>query len=762
MIFTDYPGHLVAALLVMASAAVTFVTFRSGELRTPERRRYAWLLMVLHYATILALLVVLWNPSAWQTKPVFGRNAVLTIFDTSESMSVVDDGRQARLDKALERFNRCLDTGRTAGPQYKVYGFDDYAYYCGAPDLLRRWGSASNLHEAFALLAEQDRASPKARDSDTGAPRRSERGTAGTARPADSDKSESAPAAAQTDALAGVVILTDGQAGDKDLRRYLPPSRNDLPILLIGVGSRRPPPDVAVESLSAPAGAWIDTTIAVNVTVAATGLMNSPVTLELLLDGAVAGSREFSPAGFRSTGGKPGDVTAEFMVPARGLGAHVLTARVTPGPGEINLANNSRSTLVEVTQERPVQVLLYTQQASFDIGKIRQALAGEKRIHLDLGFDVIKWPELAERAAQGPGHTRLPETREAFYRYDVIILGPCDLNNLTATQRDSLYSFVAERGGGLLLLPGQSVTALMTWQDERAEALLPVLFNREYSRLWPPKPEPIRLTFEAQVGRVFDASAFADPAASISPFYQIDRVKPAATTLATAGNMPIATAQRLGRGRVCLLSASKLFTLYREDRQGGSLGELVCGLVAYLGRTPAQGAGVELFAERAAEDPRRVTFGAYVVDKSFQPVAGANVLLTVGEQVVAMEPTGRGYYRTTLDCGPTQSVVATAQAESNGAFLGERMLAMTLPEVRDEMSCVDLDEPFLRALAQRVHGRYLHIDEVSTETAKLFVAKHQTGVQETISSVWPRWPFLGLLCLLLSAGWFIRRATGLV
>ncbi len=102
MTFTDYPGHLVAVFLVLASAAVTFVTFRSGALRTPERTKYRWPLMALHYATVLALLVVLWNPSAWQTKPIFGQNAVLAIFDTSESMSVIDDGRQARLDKALD------------------------------------------------------------------------------------------------------------------------------------------------------------------------------------------------------------------------------------------------------------------------------------------------------------------------------------------------------------------------------------------------------------------------------------------------------------------------------------------------------------------------------------------------------------------------------------------------------------------------------------------------------------------------------------
>jgi hypothetical protein len=150
------------------------------------------------------------------------------------------------------------------------------------------------------------------------------------------------------------------------------------------------------------------------------------------------------------------------------------------------------------------------------------------------------------------------------------------------------------------------------------------------------------------------------------------------------------------------------------------------------------------------------------VDKAFQPATGANVLLTAGERVVSMEPTGPGYYRATVDLGPAQSVVATAQAELNGVFLGERTLAANLPPVRDEMSCVDLDEPFLRALAERVRARYVHIDNLDKDAGKLFVPKHQIGVTETVTSVWPRWSVLVILCLLLSAGWFIRRAIGLV
>jgi hypothetical protein len=722
MIFPDYPGHLVAALLVLASAGLVLVIFRSRELRTPERNRYRRLLMALQNTAILSLLLILWNPSAWRTKPEFARNAVLALFDTSESMSVVDDKRLARLDKALAGFAACFEARGVTGPEYRIYGFDTHAYHCGSAELLRRWGSQSNLHEVFSLLADY------------------------TTR----------------EAPAGVVVFTDGQVEDKDPRRYLPLQTDDLPVLLVGVGSRRPSVDVAIQSFSAPASAWVDTTFTAAVTVAATTTMTSPVTVELLSDGNVVDSRQLGRAQFGSSGTGPQEATAEFQVPARQVGPQVLTARLAPCKGEVNLANNSRSTSVEVTQERHLQVLLYSQWANFDLGKIRQALAWDKRLHLDLRFDVIRQPGLADLATQVSGRVDLPETVEGFCKHDVIILGPCDLDELTRAQREGLYDFVAQRGGGLLLLPGRSVASPASWRDERAETMLPVLFGREPARLWPPHPGVINLTFEAEVGRVFEPNAFAEPKQSISPCYRNAEVKPASTVLATVGDVPIVTVHRLGRGRVCLLNASKPFMLYREDEQGGALSELVCGLVAYLGRTPVRGAGVELFVERAADDPRLVTFNAYVADKLFQPVAGANVLLTVGERTVSMEPTGRGYYRTTLDWGPAQSAVATVQAESNGSFLGERTVAVNLPPLRDEMSCVDLDEPFLQALARRTGARYLHLDQVDKKTAEVFVPKHQVGVTETVNSIWPKWPVFLVLCLLLSAGWFIRRATGLV
>ena len=726
MTLTNYPGHLVVMAAAMALAGLTFAAFYSAQTRAPARKWYRWPLILLQYAAILLLFVITWDPATLQTSEIFQRNAVVTLFDTSESMSVADQEKAARLDKAVEKFEVCFRPGDSDGPQYQIYGFDQQAYHSGSPELLRRWGAGTDLHAALALPARDGRAVDKG--------------------------------------MAGVVVFTDGRAEDRNVRSYLPSLEKGTPVLLVGVGSRVPRTDVAIKSISAPARTWIDTAYSVAVTIAGANLSNEPLTIELLLDGRVTDSRRIARDQLKHAAGRPtsGEATLQFTVPAQQLGTHVLTARVAPLANEANMANNVRSTAVEVMQEQTLDVLLYAQQASFDVGKIRQALTWDKRVELDLRLDTIRDPVLAQRVSTGSPSVKFPESREQLNQFDVVILGPCDLSRFTSSQRDALYRFVTDRGGGLLLLPGPAVTSLAAWQGEPTDAILPVILDARNPRVLPPSPDTLALSFEARIGRVFSPADFANPEQSASPYYNIARTKPASTTLLTAGEAPIVTAHRLGRGRVCLLNAAKLFMLYREDQKGGLLGELICGLAAYLGASPSSGTGVELFAERSGADPRRAVFSAYVTDKDYQSVNEANVLLSVGDQVVTMEPAGEGRYTAELGLGPAESVVAVAQAEVNGTFLGERTLAANLPPIHDEMSETDLDEPFLKALAQQLDAKYLHVDSLDGRIAKMFTARQQVGSTQKVTSAWPRWPLLLLLCAILSVKWFLRRSIGLV
>src|SRR4030042_4131055 len=111
---------------------------------------------------------------------------------------------------------------------------------------------------------------------------------------------------------------------------------------------------------------------------------------------------------------------------------------------------------------------------------------------------------------------------------------------------------------------------------------------------------------------------------------------------------------------------------------------------------------------------------------------------------------------------PEGLIAATAQAELNGVFLGEKTIAANLPLVKTEMTNVELDEKFLRELARRLDCRYFYADDVGDDIVKMFESQTQVGITRRMTSIWPGWPLLVVLCMVLSASWLLGRAIGLV
>ena len=776
MIFVNYPGHLVAALLLIGFAGLTALVFRSSELQKVKLKLYRPLIVLLQYGAIVILLLILWNPSCPKVTETVSRNSVLALFDTSESMSVAEDGRTSRLDKALKIFEQKFRPSDSKGPDYKIFGFDRQAYHSGSPDFLRRWGSQTNMHSVLALLGEYDVADE---------PHLTKKTQNANLQTADNSDENEPPLLSSTkrrggrksphsylpqeDVGAGAVVFTDGQADDKNISAYLPFDKKNFEIVLIGIGSKEPQSDIAIKSINAPSRVVIDSVYEVETVVTGRNIQNQPVTIELLKDDYVVASKELAADTFPQRpsrqpylGSGTRDTTIEFTVGADRLGRHTLSARAKALEQEVNSANNVRSTMIEVIEKAKLKVLLYSQEANFNIGKLRQALARDSKIDLDLGLDVIITPELSGKALKACGYVKLPSSRQGFYKYDIIILGPCVLDGLTEAQVDGLYSFAVDRGGGLILLPGRAASGPAAWRNKKAKALVPVVLDPDKPAIQPHSPGKIELTLEGIDSKVISPAELKDYDEPTAAYYQVIDKKPAATTLALVKDTPIVSVHRVGRGRVCLLNASKLFRWYREDLQGGLLHKFMSGLTAYVGRATSPEAAIELFAERMTDQTNQVKFDAYVCDKMFAPVSGANVLLRVGDEVLSMNDVGRGYYAAEIEDITDEAVIATVEAELNGMFLGEKTIAVNLPRAQTEMTNVELDEKFLRSLAKRLNGKYFNAEDVDEDISQVFEAQTRVEGLSRLTSIWPAWPLLLVLCLILSAGWFIRRAVGLV
>ena len=78
------------------------------------------------------------------------------------------------------------------------------------------------------------------------------------------------------------------------------------------------------------------------------------------------------------------------------------------------------------------------------------------------------------------------------------------------------------------------------------------------------------------------------------------------------------------------------------------------------------------------------------------------------------------------------------------------------------MSHIELDQKFLQSLAKKINGKYFHADQIDEDVTELFETQSRIGSSRRMTSIWPNWPLLLILCGLLSANWFLRRAIGLV
>jgi hypothetical protein len=743
-------------LLLTILGVLIALAFRSWKLQNVKSKTYRLLLALLQYIAVVILLLILWNPSYLGQKETLAKNSVLVLFDTSKSMSLIEDGDMTRLDKSLEVFSKKFQPSKPQRPDYKIFGFDRKAYHSGSASLLRRWGSQTNMQSVLELLGKYDTATMPTYEKKMG-----QSNPMGQENP---DKTEPSPESR----VVGAVVFTDGQAEDKNVRRYTPLANKDFQVILIGVGSKISQKDVAIKSVSTPARVTIDTAYNVEVVVAGRNLQNESVVVELLKDGHVIASRQLFTDTL-SQGERrrlslllaAGSAKVNFVIGADRLGGHTLTARAKALEHEINLSNNVRNAMIEVVEQGRLRVLFYSEIANFDVGKVRQVLARDSRIHLDLALDMIKENALSRKAKKTCGYVKLPTELNEF-NYDVIILGPCAMDKLPDAQVEGLYRFVVERGGGLILLPGRDEYGPARWRNEKIKALMPVLLGAGTTGNYSRDKGQIELTLEGIDSKVTSPENLGDHDQPVAPYYRTIDKKPAATVLATAKNHPIAVVHRVGRGRVCLLNAASLFRWYHEDNNGGLLQEFMSGLTAYVGRITGIGSTIELFAQQVDDRSDKVEFHAYVCDKYFEPVTAANVLLSVADQVLIMNQIGKGYYVSETENIEGKAIIATVQAELNGSFLGEKTIAVNLPPSRNEMDNTELDSRFLQSLGQQIGARYFDIDSMDESVAELFKATRSVGSTTYMTSAWPRWWLLGLSCLLLSICWFVRRAIGLV
>lgn len=718
IVFTDYPGNSAALLLVGAAAILLLYSFRTSALRSLPILR--WVLGALSFVVILALMVLTWNPSRVHTIEQKEQNTLLVCFDTSESMSVTDQ-RQSRLDQALVAFDQHFVNGRTDRPRCRWYGFDSDCRAISRQDIGTRWGDRSDLEAALAKLVGYAQA---------------ERGT-------DGDVASS---------FCGVIVFTDGQVDNKQVSSYAKLQRGDCPLVIVGCGDDRPLIDVVVGAVKAPISVHVEQRYDIVAQIAARNLDGQSVEVQLWINDvltdriAVRVPQE----------DKWHDVYFSAHALAPGIDEVKVVANAVDG--ELNVHNNARMRLVEVRADDTLRVLLYSQVAGFDIGRIRQCLTRDARVQLDFVYDVIIDPKLQKEHADRL--VRFPGSAAEFNQYDLIVLGPCRFDQFSDEQIAGLYDFVTKRGGSVVFLPGKRPFGLEECRIDKVCTLLPVDFDGPMDT---GPTHGLSITEEGRDQRYSEAVCHESRGDDIDVAYLRLRKKPAASTVLRCGQQVLLCTQRIGRGKTAILNSRNIYQLYREDEEGGPLSQLLSDIVTDVEGPHSKQSHIEVFVRRTG-DATGLIFETCVKDQAYAPAQRATVLLEFGDRITSMREAWPGTYMASIPDFQGTSVFARVRVEHRGFYLGEKAVAVELADVRHEMDDTRCDKEFLQALCDHIGAEYVDAKEISAtaEAFNRFQSYRAGGLDRQLQRIWPRWWVFALLCSILVLQWFLRRAKGLI
>jgi hypothetical protein len=716
IVFTDYPGHIATLLIVGVVTALLVCSFRTGTLHSLPILR--WVFGALAIVVVLMLIVLTWNPCRVRMTGHKEQNTLLVCFDTSESMSVTDQS-QSRLDQALTAFEQNFVVSQANKPNCRWYGFDSEFRPISRKNIGKQWGARSDLQTALTKLT-------------------------GYAQPQQGTKGSPASS------MCGVVVFTDGQVDNKQIQSYIKLQRDDCPVMIVACGDDGPVKDIEVRTVKAPVSVRVEQRYDIVAQIAALNLNAQPIEVQLWINDVLA---DRAPVTI-SQEGKPHDV--RFSAHALAPGIDEVRVVADAVDGEANIHNNTRTRLVEVRADNAMRVLLYSQVPGFDIAKIRQCLTRDARVKLDFVYDAIIYPKLQK--AHADRLTRFPTSAGEFNQYDLIVLGPCGFDRFSGEQITRLYNFVTKHGGSVVFLPGRQSFGLEECEIDEISALIPVDFDGPMDAV----PTPgLSITEEGRDKNYSEAICHEDRGNDIEVAYASIRKKPAASTVLRCGQLALVCTHRIGRGRTAILNSRNIYQVYRGDKEDGPLFRLLGDIVTDVADRPSRQGHIEVFVRRT-DDTTGLVFEGRVTDQTYAAARRATVLLELNDRITRMKEAGPGTYITTIQDFQGTSVFARVRAEHHGIYLGEKAIAMELDAVKHEMDDTRCDKDFLRALCDHVGAKYVDADKIGPETFGRFQA-YRTGRQDRqLQRIWPRWWVFALLCSMLLAQWFMRRAKGLI
>jgi len=722
---------LVAA--VGAAIAVAWLAYRRVPIAASRRR----VLSALRLVTLLWIVVCLMRPMV-RANGVAVRDAVVPVLvDSSRSMGLPDADGARRIDRARDLVTGDLLPALSPRFHTELLRFGDRLAPTNAA-ALSATDRRTSLGEALRAVRERYRGR----------------------------------------AIAGIVLVSDG--GDNGGIDAAASAAAGAPIYAVGIGATSASRDREVVSVTAAESVLSDAVVDVAATAVAHGYGAAPIELRLLENGRPIDLRRARPAADGSPISETFHVSPNRDVPT------VYTVEIPAAGDELVAENNARSVLVPAAG-RPRRILLVQGSPGFEHAFLRRAWTADRSLEIDSvarkGRDDSGAETFYVQAAQSRSNALLggyPNTRDALFVYDVIVLANVDPDLLTAPQLAMTRAFVAERGGGLLVL-GARAFQRQGLRDTALEDVLPLdLADRgtAVETAASPGRNRVALTPAGEEHPIMQLGG--DPAANAKHWGEIPALasvsalggaRPGATVLAVTGGpggapRALVAVQRFAEGRSMLFTGEASWRwrmlLPSTDQ---SYERFWRQAIRWLAQSAPEPVTLTLPAAPAEGDGIPVTIAAR--DKSYLPRADAVVSVSVTSPSGKVEslradpvPAQGGSFRAAVRAPEPGIYRVSVEARQGQTALGSSLGTMLVGGVDPEMTDPRLNEDTLQRIARASRGAVIPAGETRTLLDRLDESA-PAAVLALRKDLWHTgWSF-AILAGLLAAEWLTRRRWGL-
>ena len=577
--------------------------------------------------------------------------------------------------------------------------------------------------------------------------------------------------------VAGIVVVSDG--GDTS---GVASPWTGSPVYTVGVGAPVVSRDREVLDLTAGQAVVARSVVDLSITIVGHGFGLDPFEVRVLEDGRLLRVLQVTlPA--------DGAVVRDVVpVSPKSESATLYTVEIPIDPTELVSENNARSVLVQPAG-RPRRVLLVEGAPGYEHSFLKRVLHDDPGIAVDAvvqkgqnerGESTFYIQGAAERTrALASGY---PTTREALFAYDAVILANVEAGLLRPAQIEMTVAFVADRGGGLLVMGARSFER-RGLRGTPLEPVLPLMLRNRGGAGGVGLPDRagalhrIALTADGEThpimrlgGSVADTRSRWEAAPALGNIISLGPPRPGATVLAiTTGEAtaarPLIAIQRFGRGRTMLFAGEASWRWKMLLPSTDQTYDMFWKQTArWLGADTPEPVMLRVEGGRVEGDTLHID--VVVADAVFAPVIDADVRVRVtdpngdtrevsatlmagetGRYVAEVDPSLRGVYQ------------VTAFAEGGDGELGRADASVLVGGADLELADPRRQDAVLRRVAEASGGRSLDVARIDELVGAL--RANAALAPPTERDLWDTlWGFL-LVVGMLTGEWGLRRQWGL-